>query len=488
MAFYNTQLFPPVVPSSLPSYDGLGVLKVYFKTSVANYREQFKHIQITVNRLDSNLNALNTIDYPIGIIFVKDAQIFLDTTVNMYYVLLPAHLLALDVVYKLQVRVGAQDLNDSGNSILNHIWLNTPAVYTLFSEWSTVCLIKPITIPFFSLVGFTSKDSNGNYVQPVYAEAGVNIINTPGFLFAGQYDPLDSLKEETLSSYSFVLYEDNGTTVEASWKVVLKSEVQHSSAIQYSFDYVLEKGKNYYVKFIVVSKNGYTASKIYKALVMYPEINLYNTLVIEPKPDFAKISLKVVGKQLMFIPTTGTTIEPMKDATVPESILLTHMIINGTVKETQNLTFFAINGKWVVQLRALGIKPMATRALALRNPFLVLEENQTTAPIRNIIKVCAVKRLVSFARETTLRYENSFLLVKECWKGTTLVFRQERYVSLGLNKNGSVLDAAFPITPMTEYYFYIKEDNGFMDFDVKKIRVSTNTELQTHINQFSYNN
>ena len=148
----------------------------------------------------------------------------------MYYVLLPAHLLTLDVVYKLQVRVGAQDLNDSGNSTLNHIWLNTPAVYTLFSEWSTVCLIKPITIPFFSLVGFTSKDSNGNYVQPVYAEAGVNIVNTPGFLFAGQYNPLDSLKEETLSSYSFVLYEDNGTTIEASWKVVLKSEVQHSSS------------------------------------------------------------------------------------------------------------------------------------------------------------------------------------------------------------------------------------------------------------------
>ena len=76
MAFYNTQLFPPVVPSSLPSYDGLGALKVYFKTSVANYREQFKHIQITVNRLDSNLNALNTIDYPIGIIFVKDDKYF----------------------------------------------------------------------------------------------------------------------------------------------------------------------------------------------------------------------------------------------------------------------------------------------------------------------------------------------------------------------------------------------------------------------------
>ena len=178
----------------------------------------------------------------------------------------------------------------------------------------------------------------------------------------------------------------------------------------------------------------------------------------------------------------------MKDATVPSSILLTHMIINGTVKETQNLTFFAINGKWVVQLRALGIKPMASKALALKNPFLVLEENQTTALVRNIVKVCAVKQLVSFARETTLRYINSFILVKECWKGTELIFRQERYVSFGLNPNGSVLDSSFPITPMTEYYFYIKEDNGFMDFDVKKIRVSTNTELQTHVDQFSYNN
>ena len=158
----------------------------------------------------------------------------------------------------------------------------------MFSEWSTVCLIKPITIPFFSLVGFTSKDANGLFVQPVYAEVGVNIVNTPGFLFAGQYNPLDSLKEETLSSYSFVLYEDNGAAIEASWKLIMKSEVQHSSTIQYSFDYILEKGKKYYVKFTVASKNGYTESKIYKALVMYPEINLYNTLVIEPKPDLQR--------------------------------------------------------------------------------------------------------------------------------------------------------------------------------------------------------
>jgi len=487
MSFYNTQLFPPVVPSSLPSYDGLKTLKVYFKTSVANYREQFHHIQITVNRLDSNLNALNTIDYPIGIIFVKDASIFLDTTVNMYYVVLPAHLLTLDVVYKLQIRVGAQDLNSPENSVHNHIWLNTPTVYALFSEWSTVCLIKPITIPFFSLVGFESKDANGKYIEPVYSENSVNVVNTPGFLFAGNYTPLDPLSEEKLESYYFVLYEDNGTTTEASWTVVGKSEIQHSTTIQFSFDYVLVKNKTYYVKIIVTSKNGYTDSKIYKVLIQYPEVTLYNTLIVEPNSDLAKISLTVIGKQMMFIPTSGTTVEPMKDATVPASILLTHMIVDGTIEETQNLRFYAIDGKWVIQLRALGIKPMESKVLALKNPFFVMKESQGTTAVHNIIKLCAVKQLVSFKRETTLRYVNSFILVKECWKGSTLIFRQERYVSLGLNKNGSVLNSDFPITQMTEYYFYIKEDNGLMDFEAKKIRVSTNAELQTHIGQFSYN-
>ena len=52
--------------------------------------------------------------------------------VNMYYVLLPAHLLTLDVVYKLQVRVGAQDLNEPGTLYLIIFGL-TLLQYTLCS-------------------------------------------------------------------------------------------------------------------------------------------------------------------------------------------------------------------------------------------------------------------------------------------------------------------------------------------------------------------
>lgn len=491
MAFYNTQLFPPVIPPNIPAYDGTQTLRVYFQMSVANAREQINHIQIIINRLDSNLNALNTVNYPMGIIFVKNQGIFLDTTMGMYYLDLPANLLTLDKLYKLQIRAGLQDLDAVGNTIQNSVWLNTPAMYDQFSEWSTVCIIKPITIPLFDMVGFTSK-VNGVYVEPIYITDNiVNVANTPGFLFAGSYAAQDPLKEEKINSYEFTLYEDNGTTIEASWRVIDKSGIKYigqyeATNIQFSFDYVLEKTKTYYVKFTVNSRNGYTESKIYKTLVMYAEVNLYNTFHVTPNQDLAKISLHVEGKQLLFVPNTNTIVEPMMDATVSPSILQTHMIVQGTIKESRNLDFYAIDGTWVVQMRAMGIKPLPSKVAALRNPILLLEENPIVVggPYQKI-KLCAVKQLISFPREVTPRYLNDFYLVKEIWKNNVLLFSQEKMISLATV--GVVVNASDFIGPMNEYYFYIKEDNGRMEFTAQKLRTSTNTEIATYANNYIYN-
>jgi hypothetical protein len=436
-----------------------------------------------VNRLDSNRNALSTVTYPLGIIFLKDDKIIYDSALKMYYFELPANTLPLDIVYKLQVRVGTQDLNTVTN--LNFMWLNNPSVYSEFSEWSTVCLVKPITVPKFDLIGFSSKDSNGNYVEPSYVTDNVvNVANTPGFLFTGAYSAADPKKEETIHSYSLTLFEDNGTTVEASWNVLSESGAKYigqyeASNIQHSFDYVLEKPKTYYVKYQVTSKNGYVGTKIYKVLVMYADVNLYNTFHITPDQDLAKISLHVQGKQLLLKAEGDAAIEPTKDATVPESILYTHMLIQGTVKESENLDFHAINGDWVVQMRAMGIKPLDTKPLALKNPvFTIVEDAPATGGLYHKIKLCAVKCKISFDREVVPRYMNDFILVKEVWKSGKLIFRQEHYTS-------------FPqsdfIDPTKEYYFYIRENKGYMDFSVAKIRTSTNPEIATAVSNYKIN-
>ena len=480
---YFTQLFPPVIPPNLPAYDGTKVTRIYFQVSVANSRDQFKHAQVIVNRLDSNRNALNTATYPFGMIFLKNDKIVYDSSLKMYYFELPANTLPLDVVYKLQVRVGAQDLNTVSN--LNYMWLNNPSEYSQFSEWSTVCLIKPITIPVFDLVGFRSKNEDGTYVQPSYVTDNVvNVANTPGFLFTGSYSAADPRREETIQSYKMTLYEDNGTTIEPSWRELSKSGVKYigqyeASNIQHSFDYVLERPKTYYVKYEVTSKNGYVGTKIYKVLVMYADVNLYNTFHITPDQDLAKISLHVQGKQLLLKADTATGVEPTKDAVVPESILYTHMLIQGTVKESENLDFHAISGQWVIQMRAMGINPLATKPLALKNPvFTIVEDAPATGGLYHKIKLCAVKCKISFDREPTPRYMNDFILVKEVWRKNTLIFRQERYTSF---PQSDLID------PMKEYYFYIKEDNGYMDFSVEKVRTSTNSEIATAVGNYKIN-
>ena len=489
---YYSQLFPPVLPPNLPAHDGTQSLRVSFQVSVANTRDQFKHAQVIVHRLDSNANALNTSTYPLGIIFISNSNILYDSTSGMYYFDLPANLLPLNSVYKLQIRVGAQDL--ATVNPLNYIWLNTPSVYELFSEWSTVCLIKPITVPTFDLTGFTSKDGSGNYVQPVYlTDNVVNVANTPGFLFIGKYQAQDTNREETLSSYQMILYAGNGTTVESSWEVLSDSGVKHigqyeAQNMQHSFDYVLEKGETYYAKFIVTSKNGYTNSKIYKFLVMYSDIDLYNTFHIYPNEDSSRLTLEVIGKQLLFRPVGPTVTEPMFDGTgLPPDIIQTHMIIAGTVKEAAYLDFNAIDGKWVLQLRALGIKPRPSRASALKNPVVTLTEKSSVTAVTHVIKLCAMNYKISFDREVVPRYMSAFILVKECWFQGKMILRQEKMVQMGTSKNGTITESSKMIGPMNEYYFYIKEDNGFMDFQAEYLRGSSNTELMNFVNAYKFN-
>ena len=116
------------------------------------------------------------------------------------------------------------------------------------------------------------------------------------------------------------------------------------------------------------------------------------------------------------------------------------------------------------------------------------QSKSSTTSIHNIIKLCAVKQLVSFESEPKPRWRNYFLLVKECWnKKGVLLIRQEKIVSFGVAKDGTILNSSLFIDPLTEYYFYIREDSGYLQFEVTKVRTSTNSEIELAVSNFTYN-
>lgn len=298
MSYYR-QLFPPVVNASAGAYDGKQIYKFYFQISISNSRDQVQHAQLAAHYLDSNENALDTNTYPLGLVFYDNEAIKYDENVKMHYVELPAELLDLDRYYKVQMRLGAQSIEGVN---LNYSWLNDPNEVNKMSEWSNVCIIKPINIPEFDIVNFFSKDNEGNYYQPS-TESGnfINIAQSPSYEFFGSYYTTDRKGEETLKTYSFTLYEDNGTTVESSWKKLEESgdrflKQYEKMNINYTFDHILENNTYYYVKFRIVTKNGYEDFKIYKIKAVYSDLTLNGlTFDVIAIPDAAKVSLNVRG-------------------------------------------------------------------------------------------------------------------------------------------------------------------------------------------------
>lgn len=275
MSFYRN-LFPPMLSYNLPAFDGTSTTKVYFNLSIGNDRSQVKHAQVMINKLIDNKNALNPQIYPLGLIFYKDNEILYDEQKMMYYVTLPANLLPLNNDYRLQMRLGKQNIN---GITLTTQWLNDPNNIKDFSEWSNVCIIKPITAPQFDLVNFVAG------AEPSTQQKNeVNIVNSNTFQFIGQY----SSNVESLKSYKMELYDINNTLLSSS-------EEKTSYPISHTFDYNLFNNTYYYIKFIIKTINGYIGEKVYKVYTQFTPMPITLNMSITPLKDYAKIRINIQG-------------------------------------------------------------------------------------------------------------------------------------------------------------------------------------------------
>lgn len=273
MSFYRN-LFPPMLSYNLPAFDYTKETKVYFNLSIGNDRSQIQHAQVMINKLIDNKNALNTITYPLGLIFYANNGIQYDASKSMYYIVLPANLLSPNNDYRLQLRLGKQDIQDLQ---LTPQWLNDANNIKDFSEWSNVCILKPITAPNFNLINFQDN------VEPSI-ENEVNIVNSNTFQFIGSYNSTEQLK-----SYKLELYDINNNLLSTS-------EEKTSHPIAHTFDYNLINNNYYYIKFIIKTINGYTSEKTYKVYTLFEELSLSLNAIITPMPDYAKIRINIQGQ------------------------------------------------------------------------------------------------------------------------------------------------------------------------------------------------
>lgn len=149
-----SNLFPPIVDSTMPAFLKNQACRIYFSLSSYNIIDDIKNCQVRLTYLVNNRSALKTVTYPSEI---KICSILVDGEIEgdaKYYITinptdLQSNIFDIQQYYKVQLRFTESDASNPPISGGLDSWLANNIEY--FSEWSEVCLIKAISQPIVSL-------------------------------------------------------------------------------------------------------------------------------------------------------------------------------------------------------------------------------------------------------------------------------------------------------------------------------------------------
>lgn len=262
-------LYPPILASSMPAFDiNDGKVRVYYTLSSYNAAriDDIQAVHVSVRRQSSNVNVLKNpteiVEKPFGL------QQDIDKVLNRYFVEITTEDLnsegfKANALYKVQLRLSSiSSSNTSGNTDFYSSNINS------FSEWSTVCIIKPIQAPEFYINDFyTGQAPQQGDQNNFYA----NLADFVGVY--KQKDSSESLKcwrmrllsdsyneqKDSLNIESYTLA-DSGIVLNNARNYNLNDS---SVIISCSLPYQFSDGARYKLLYEIFTKNGYEGSILY---------------------------------------------------------------------------------------------------------------------------------------------------------------------------------------------------------------------------------
>ena len=261
----NNNLYPPIVETYMPAFliNSGDIVKdtcrVYFSISAYNSLADIANAQVTVSDQNTNVSVLNEEKYPCDIMLVPIMEDRTKTTDDRYYVdIKKTDLIGdnfeINTYYKVQIRftsVNAESVSMTTPQAIDS-WL--AANLSMFSEWSTVCLVRGISVPTLSFRGI---DNTAGYT--VWASGNVDLV--------GRLTFADSADTERLRSYKIRLLK--GEEVISDTGEIYASIYNDINEINYTFKYLFEDGGDYIIEVT------YTTNDLYQETISY------NIIVIE---------------------------------------------------------------------------------------------------------------------------------------------------------------------------------------------------------------
>ena len=280
----NINLYPPIVDTYAPAFlvdsgTNKDICRIYFTLSQFNTMEDIANIQVTVRSQYTNLSVLDKSKYPSEIMITNIKEDTTKTSDDRYYIELnktdiQGGKFEINQYYKVQMRFTHKDAPAAPSNQALDAWL--AANINLFSEWSTVCLIRGISTPQLAVSGFTIE---GGEIS--WANYNPIIYGTLSF----------KNKEETekLKSYQIKLYDENNNLLTDS-----RIQYTNTNSFSYGLNYNFVAGAKYKFTIECTTMNLYSAIATYEFTTSTEESEILDfTFIAEADEDNGRVILTI---------------------------------------------------------------------------------------------------------------------------------------------------------------------------------------------------
>lgn len=307
MATVVNTLFPPVISTFMNAFPNTTDAVVYFSLSPFNSSTEIKHVHISVVNQLNNENAIAT-KHPSGVLF---SDLNYDTKAGMYYVTIPVtdidgNVFNINQFYKVQLRfdscnwdnIDGNDVPNTEKKVTNYL-LN---YQQYFSEWSSVCLIRPILQPSIFIKTFEIyQEAAGSGKVPSYNKGIIPIVGNMLFGDGSQNET------ETMQSYQIKILSENGKEVLQTYPTIYTGDNLDPNVINYKID--LQKlditdSSQFKLEITGITRNQYTCTKTYDFQISdFLEEEKFNPILkveMDNENGIAKVHVTNKSEQTLF--------------------------------------------------------------------------------------------------------------------------------------------------------------------------------------------
>lgn len=292
-------LYPPVVDTYMPAFlieegksESKNICRVYFSLSLYNSDSDIANVQVVVNDQNTNISVLDTTKYPTGIMLTKLQVDLTRASSDRYFIdIAPSDIeggaFKINKYYKVQLRFTSTNAGTVSLTVPQAIdfWLNQKENLTEFSEWSTVCLVRGISVPYLNIVGL---DKNAD--ETILTSTLIDIIGKVTFE--------DSTETDYLKNYQIKIYDSTGILITDSG-LIYSDSYRAINEINYAVKQALKDGDVYTLEITFTTYNLYTETSSFIFTILENGIEkIEGTITAMPEEENGRIGIKIVGNSM----------------------------------------------------------------------------------------------------------------------------------------------------------------------------------------------